>query len=95
MGNDPKTANTWVCMEKVDEFTPEKIDKLVKKDRQGYILKVNIEYKNHNKLPFLADRMKIGKVEKLVTNLMDKNKVFSSHQKSESSIGAWFEPRSR
>ena len=32
------------------------------------------KYKNHNKLPFLVVRMKIGKVEELVTNLKDKNK---------------------
>ena len=29
-------------------------------------------YKNHNELSFLAERMKIGKVEKLVPNLKDK-----------------------
>ena len=34
-------------MGKMDDFTPEKIDKLVKKD------------KNHNELPFSAEKMKI------------------------------------
>ena len=29
-------------------------------------------HENHNELPFLAERMKIGKVEKLVPNLNDK-----------------------
>ena len=62
--------------EKAEDFTPEKIDKLVKKDKKGYILEVDVEYpkelhKNHNELPFLAERMKIGKVEKLVPNLKD------------------------
>ena len=28
-------------------------------------------HKNHNELPFLTERMKIGKVEKLVPNLKD------------------------
>ena len=36
-----------------------------------YVLEADVEYpkelhKNHNELPFLAERMKIGKVEKLV-----------------------------
>ena len=49
--------------EKVHGFTPEKIDKLVKKDKKGYILEVDVDYskelqKNHNELPFLVERMK-------------------------------------
>ena len=71
--------------EKVD-ITPEKIDKLVKKDKKAYILEVDVEYpkelhKNHNELPFLAERMKIVKVEKLVPNLKDK-KTYVVHTKS-------------
>ena len=58
-------------------FTPEKIDELVKKDKWGYLLEVDAEYpkelhENYNELQFLTDRMKIGKVEKLVPNLKDK-----------------------
>ena len=54
-----------------------KIDQPVKKDKKGYILEVNVEYPNelhkkHYELPFLAARMKIGKVKKLVSNLKDK-----------------------
>ena len=54
---------------KVEDFTPEKIDELVKKDRRGYLLKVDVKYpkelhENHNELPFLAERMKIGREEK-------------------------------
>ena len=29
-------------------------------------------HENHNKLPFLTERMRIGRVEKLVPNLKDK-----------------------
>ena len=41
------------------------LDKLVKKDKRGYLLEVDVEYpkelnENHNELPFLAERMKIG-----------------------------------
>ena len=61
----------------VEDLTPEKIDKLVKKDKRGYLLEVDVEYpkelhENHNKLPFLTERMEIGRVEKLVQTLKDK-----------------------
>ena len=60
-----------------EDVTPEKIDKLVKKDKREYLLEVNVEYpkelhENHNKLPFLTEKMKISRVEKLVPNLKDK-----------------------
>ena len=48
-----------------------------KKEKRGYLLEVYVEYpkglhENYNELPFLAQRMKIGREEKLVTNLKDK-----------------------
>ena len=62
---------------KVEDFTPEKIDELVKKDKRGYLLEVDVEYpkglhENHNVLPVLVEKMKIGRKEKLVPNLKDK-----------------------
>ena len=59
----PTHGFSW---EQVEDFTPEKIYKLVKKDKKGYILEVDVEYpkelrKNHNELPLLVERMKIGK----------------------------------
>ena len=67
------------------ECTLEKISKLAKKDCKGYILEVDFEYpkelyKTHNELPFLTERMNIGKVEKLVPNLNKKKKIRRSHQ---------------
>ena len=64
---------------KVEDFTPEKIDMLVKNDKGAYLLEVDVEYpkelhENHNELPFLTERMKIGRVEKLVPNLKDKKR---------------------
>ena len=58
-------------------LTPEKADELVKKDKGGYLLEVDVEYpkglhENHNELPFLVEKMKIERVEKLVPNLKDK-----------------------
>ena len=60
-----------------EDFTPEKIDELVKKDKRGYLLEVDVKYreelhKNHNELPFLVERMKIERKEKLAPNLKHK-----------------------
>ena len=52
-------------------------------------------HKKNNKLLLLPERMKIRKVEKPVTNFKDKNDVCSTHQKSESSIEAWYEIEKR
>ena len=45
---------------------------------EGYFFKLDVQYLEklrelHNDLPFLPERMKIEKVEKLVANLHDKN----------------------
>ena len=71
----PTHGFRWIS--DVDEFTTENIAKLVKKDKKGYILEVDVDYpkglhKKHNELPFLPEKMKIHKVEKLVPNLKDK-----------------------
>ena len=52
-----------------EDFTPEKIDELVKKDKGGYLLEVDVKYpkelhENLNELPFLVKKMKIGREEK-------------------------------
>ena len=44
----------------------------------GYILKVDVKYpkelyESHNDLPFLRERKKLRKIEKLVTSLEDKS----------------------
>ena len=56
---------------------PDKIDELVKKDKRAYLLEVDVKYpkelhENHNELPFLVDKMKIGREEKLVPSLKRK-----------------------
>ena len=62
---------------KAEDFTPEKIDELVKKDKRGDFFEVDVEYpkglhENHNEPPFLVEKMKIGREEKLLPNLKDK-----------------------
>ena len=48
---------TW--KERIYDFTPEKLDQLVKKDEKGYILEINVEHpkelhKKHNEQPFFC-----------------------------------------
>ena len=59
---------------KVERFTAKKIANLVKNGRKGYLLEVDVEYPIklhdiHNDLPFMPEKMKINKVEKLVPNM--------------------------
>ena len=72
--NLPTYGFLW---KKAEDFTPETIDELAKKDMKGYLLQVDVEYpkelhENHNKLPSLGERMKIRRKEKLVPNHRDK-----------------------
>ena len=53
------------------------ISALAESTIKGYLLEVNVKYPtdlhdSHNDLPFMCDKMKINKVEKLVPNLKDK-----------------------
>ena len=78
-----------------EDFTPEKIDKLVKRCKRRYLLEVDVEYpkelhENYKELPFLAERMKIGRLEKLVPDLKDKKGIHGTHQSTGASIKAWF-----
>ena len=49
------------------------IKNFVQKNKEGYFLKVDNLHNFQNNLPFLPERMKIEKVEKLVADLHDKN----------------------
>ena len=73
----PTHGFAWI--NQVEKFKLEFIRKLVEKDHKGYILEVDVDYlktlhKSHNEILFLPERMKIGKVEKLVPNLNNKRK---------------------
>ena len=70
MGNVPKASN-------ILQFNKIFIKNYDEKSEVGYILEVDIQYLKklyelHSDLPFLPERQKLGKVEKLVTNLQDK-----------------------
>ena len=63
----------------VSKFTSERIGRLAKCGSKGDLLEVDVKYPKdlhdlHNDLPFMCEKMKVNKVEKLVPNLYDKNK---------------------
>ena len=60
----PTHGFKWIT--DVKDFTTENIGKLVKKNKHGYLLEVNVDYPQelhdkHNDFPFLAEKMKIKK----------------------------------
>ena len=74
INNLPTHGFKW---KKEEVFTPEKTDKLVKKDKGKYLLGIDVEYPKelheyHNELPFLVEKIKIVREETLLPNLKDK-----------------------
>ena len=70
----PTGGFKWV--NDLSRFTPNEIGRLASK---GYLLEVDAKYPEelhdlHNDLPFMCEKMKINKVEKLVPNLYNKKK---------------------
>ena len=58
----------------ITNFNNDFIKNYNKKSDKGYFPEIDVQYPEdlhelHNDLPFLPERMKIGKVEKLFTNL--------------------------
>ena len=59
------------------QFTEDFMKNYNEVTEKGYLLEVNVQYTEklhelHNDIPFLPERTKLEKVEKLVTNLHDK-----------------------
>ena len=70
-------ANNFDWIKDISQFNEDIIEKYIEGSDEGYFLKVDVQYLKkvhelHNDLPFLSERMKIEKVEKLVANLHDK-----------------------
>ena len=76
MHSNPNRNNSeWI--ENTSQFNENFIKNYNEESDEGYFLEVDVQYpeklhETHNDLPFLLERMKIEKVEKLVTNLHDK-----------------------
>ena len=78
---------------KTSKFTEEFIKNYDEDSNKGYILQVDVKYpKNlhdlNEDLPFLTERMKIGKCKKLVCNLYDK-KLSCSRKIIKTSLKSW------
>ena len=70
-------VNKFEWMKDTSHFNDDFIKNYNEEGDEGYFLEVDVHYPEklhelHNDLPFLPERMKIEKVEKLVTNLDDK-----------------------
>ena len=70
-------VNNFDGIEDTFQFNEDFIKTYNEERNEGYFLEVDIQYPEtlhelHNNLSFLPERMKIEKVEKLVTNLRDK-----------------------
>ena len=74
-------VNNFEWIEDTSQFNEDFIKNYNEENDEGYFLKVDVQYleKLHdlqNGLPFLPERMKIKKIEKLVPNLHDKTEYF-------------------
>ena len=70
-------VNNFEWIKDTSQFNEDFIKNYNEESDEGYFLKVVVQYLEklhelHNDLPFLPERMKIRKVEKLVANLHDK-----------------------
>ena len=70
-------VNNFKWVKDTSKFNEDFIKAITKKVNEGNFLEVYVQYPEkshelHNDLPFLPERMKIEKVEKLVNNLHDK-----------------------
>ena len=71
------SVNGFGWVENISQFDDSFIKSYKEESEEGYFLEVDLQYpeklhKLHNDLPFLAERMEIEKVGKLVTNLNGK-----------------------
>ena len=70
-------VNNFDLIEDTSQFTEDFIKNYNEESDKGHFIDVDVQYTKklhelHSDLPFLSERMKIEKVEKLVANLLDK-----------------------
>ena len=71
-------VNNFEWIEDTSQFNEDFIKSYNEEIGKGYFLEVDVQHLEkilqlHNDLPILPERMKLGKIEKLITNLYDKN----------------------
>ena len=69
----------WIKKDDLSKFDEKFIKNYDENSDEGYILEVDVEYlkklfNSHKDLPFLPDRKKLEKAEKLVCSIEDKEK---------------------
>ena len=79
--SQPLPVDSFFWIENASEIDEDFIKNYDENSDKGYILEVNVEYpKNlhdlHSNLPFLTERMKVDKCNKLVCNFYDKKNVY-------------------
>ena len=75
----PVNGFKWLDSNKINKINEAFIKKYNENENKGYILEVDVKYPKrlhelHSDLPFLSERMKIDKCNKLVCNLSNKKK---------------------
>ena len=75
----PVNGFKWVKQKKLSKFNEDFIKKYDEDSNTGYFLEVDIDYlkelfNSHKDLPFLPERKKVEKVEKLICSIEDKEK---------------------
>ena len=73
----------WIKKDDLSKFDEKFIKNYDENSDEGYILEVDIEYpkklfNSHKDLPFLPDRKKLEKAEKLVCSIEDKKKYVTT-----------------
>ena len=81
----------WVNKRKLSKFNEDFIKKYDEDCNKGYFLEVDFDYPTelfnfYKDLPFLPERKKVEKVEKLICSIEDKEKYVISHQSFKTSI---------
>ena len=75
----PVNGFKWVKQKKLSKFNEDFIKNYDENSNKGYFLEVDIDYPKelfnlHKDLPFLPERKKVNKVEKLICSIEDKEK---------------------
>ena len=87
-------VNNFEWIEDTLQFNEDFIKTYNEESDEGCFLEVDVQYPEnlhnlHNDLPFFPERMKIGKVEKLVASLHDKSEYVIQKNKFKTSIKSW------
>ena len=87
-------ANGFEWVEDLSQFKENFIKNYDENSNKGYFLEVHVEYSNklfnlHKDLPFLAERLKIGKCKKFICNIRVKENYVCSNKSLKTSIESW------